>query len=215
MDISEVVTAEGEGVWGGTRYKVRLVTSCRTYTESKLAATKTVASFVLAFGSDSGFDKRCFRSNDARRSFMVQSFRNLVLREIPESSREQRKVTTPLQAAVGEYLSSVTFVMDYVQLGFCEYGFNMYSWPVLTIKNVTLVHTDDGYKDAICSLIGETLTGIDEYLDIGLNLQFKDGASISLPLRVEKDFPGPEVAEFHGPAPGSTVIWHAGDVPFD
>ena len=215
MDISEVITAEGEGVWGGARYKVRLVTSYRTYTESRQAVTKTVTSFVLTFGSESGFDKRCFSSNDARRSFIDESFRDLVLREILESNREPRSVTSPVQAAVGEYLSSVTFVMDYLQLGLNDYGFNMYSWPILTIKNETLVHADDRYKDALCSLIGETLTGIDEYLDTGLTLQFKNGACISLPLRVGNEFPGPEVAEFHGPESGSKVIWQAGDAPFD
>lgn len=215
MDQSEIMTAEGEGIWGGMRYRVQLLTFSRTYSDSTHAEAKTVLEFVLAFGSDSQMDRRRFRSNDARRSFMEQSFRALVLREIPESKREPQRMTSPVQAAVGEYLSSVTFVMDYLQLGFSDYGFNMYSWPILTIASETLTHTKAGYKDAMCSLIGETITRIDEYLDLGLTLRFKNGASISLPLRVGRDFPGPEIAEFHGPEPGSKVIWQAGDAPFD
>lgn len=215
MDHSEIVTAEGAGVWGSARYMVQLLTSSKTYSDSKHAEARTVMEFVLAFGPDSQMDRRRFRSNDARRLFMEQSFRDLVLREIPESKRERRRVTSHVQGVVGEYLSSVTFVMDYLQLGFSDYGFNMYSWPALVIANKTLVHTNVGYKDALCSLIGETLTRIDEYLDTGLTLEFKNGASISLPLRVGRDSPGPEVAEFHGPEPGSKVIWQSGEAPFD
>jgi hypothetical protein len=66
----------------------------------------------------------------------------------------------------------------------------------------------------MCSLIGETLMTVDEYLDKGFVLKFKNGSLISLPLRVGRDFPCPEVAEFHGPKAHFLTIWRAGEDPF-
>jgi len=205
---SQVVTAEGRGVWGGRRYEVRFMTSLRTYADSTHVTSKTIIHFVLEFGSPDGGDRRWFESEAARRSFVDKSFSELVLREVPESKREPQEVASPLQAVVGEYLSSVTFVMDYLQLDFSGYGFNMYSWPTVTLQNRTLAQRDDG------SLIGETLMTVDEYLDKGLVLQFKNGSFISLSLRLGRDFPCPEVAEFHGPKAHFLKIWQAGEAPF-
>jgi hypothetical protein len=115
--------------------------------------------------------------------------------------------------ADGRIPTLVTFVMDYLQLGFSGYGFNMNSWPTITIQNRTLAHEDDGYRDALCSLIGKTLTAVDEYLDQGLILQFENGSSISLSLRVGRDFPCPEVADFHGLVPNILMVWLAGEEP--
>ncbi len=154
-------------------------------------------------------------SDEARRVFLEQSFSDLVLTEIPRrSKRELRRIDSPLQSVVGEYLSSVNFVMDYLQLDFCGYGFTMNIWPTITIENRTLAYSDGGYKDALCSLIGETAKEVDEYWDTGLRLRFKNGSSIDLSLRVERDFPSPEVATFHNPTNGFAIIWSAGEEPF-
>jgi hypothetical protein len=215
MDETELITSKGRGVWGGTTYELRLLTSSRTYSDSLHQATRTVLRFMLEFGSKSGSDRRCFISDAARRAFIDQSFSDLVLTDIPEAKREPRRVISPLQTIVGEYMSSVTFVMDYLQLGFSDYRFNMYSWPTVTVQSRTLSQRDEAYKNAICALIGETLSAVDEYLDKGLVLQFKNGSSITLFLRVGRDFPGPEVAEFHGPNTTFLIIWRAGEEPFD
>jgi hypothetical protein len=215
MDESEVVTSEGQGVWGGTNYEVRLLTSSRTYSDSSHQATKSVIHFVVEFGPKSRSDRRLFNSEHARRAFIDASFTDLALTDVPESKRESRRVDSPLRTIVGEYLSSVTFVMDYLQMDFSGNRFNMYGWPVVTIRQKSLTHMEDGYKNAICSLIGETLTAIEEYFDSGLILQFENGTSVCLSLRVDKDFPSPEVAEFHGRSDKSSIIWQAGEKPFD
>lgn len=213
MDRSEVITSEGEGVWGG-RYELRLLTSVCTYSDSLRQANRAVQSYVLEFGPKSQPDRRSFKSDETRRVFLEQSFSDLVLTEIPESKRELRRIDSPLQSVVGEYLSSVNFVMDYLQLDFCGYGFTMNIWPTITIENRTLAYSDGGYKDALCSLIGETAKEVDEYWDTGLRLQFKNGSYINLSLRVERDFPSPEVATFHTPLKGFAIIWSAGEEPF-
>jgi len=170
---------------------------------------------VLEFGPKSQADSRSFKSDEDRRVFLEQSFSDLVLTEIPESKREIRRIVSPLQTVVGEYLSSVNFVMDYLQLDFPGYGFTMNNWPTITIENRTLAHAEGGYKDALCSLIGETVMVVEQYWDTGLRLQFKNGSYINLSLRVERDFPSPEVATFHTPARGFAIIWSAGEEPFD
>ncbi len=91
----------------------------------------------------------------------------------------------------------------------------MNTWPTITIENRTLAHPDGGYKDALCSLIGETATEVDEYWDTGLRLRFKNGSCINLPLRVERDFDCPEVATFSTPTKAFAIIWSAGEEPFD
>jgi hypothetical protein len=214
MDESEVITSEGNGSWGA-RYELRLVTSVRTYSDSLRRANKLVQRYVLEFGPKSQSDRRLFESDDARRVFLEQSFSDLVLTEIPESQRELRRIVSPLQTVVGEYLSAVTFVMDYLQLDFCGHGFTMNSWSTITIQNKTLAHADGGYKDGLCSLIGEIATEVDEFWDTGLRLRFKNASYINLSLRVGHDFSSPEVATFSTPKRSFAIIWSAGEEPFD
>jgi len=214
MDKLEVITAEGEGVWGA-RYELRLLTSVCTYSDSLSQVNKNVQHYVLEFGPRSQPDRRSFKSDEARRIFLEQSFSDLVLTEIPESKREFRRIVSPLHSVVGEYLSSVSFVMDYLQLDFSGYGFTMNAWPTITIENRTIAHLDGGYKDALCSLIGETAAEVDEYWDAGLRVRFKNGSHINLSLRAERDFPSPEVATFHTPSSLFAIIWSAGEEPFD
>src|SRR5271163_1032145 len=143
MEKSEVITSEGEGVWGA-RYELRLLTSVCTYSDSVRQANKNVQDYVLEFGPKSQADRRSFKSDESRRAFLEQSFSDLVLTEIPESKRELRRIVSPLCSVVGEYLSSVNFVMDYLQLDFCGYGFTMNIWPTITIESRTLAHPDGG-----------------------------------------------------------------------
>jgi hypothetical protein len=65
------------------------------------------------------------------------------------------------------------------------------------------------------SLKARATRPVDEYLDKGLFLQFENGSSISLSLRVGRDFPCLEVAEFHGLKTNFMIIWQVGEEPFD
>ncbi|PZS14672.1 MAG: hypothetical protein DLM64_01275, partial [Solirubrobacterales bacterium] len=58
--------------------------------------------------------RRAFPSEAERAEFIEKSFRDLQLRELEVP--EQRERAHPLADVVGEPLSSVTFVVDYVQL---------------------------------------------------------------------------------------------------
>lgn len=215
MTESRIVTAQGSGAWGGKNYQVRLFTSSKTYSDAARRTMKTVVRFAVAFESSSWSDSRWFNSEKARRSFLDESFSDLVFREIPASERQPQEVASPLQNIKGEYLSSVTFVMDYLQLDFSGYGFNMYSWPFVTVSGKTLSDKDPEYKNALCGFIGQVVEQVDEYLDKGLTLRFADEFCINLPLKVAPDFSSPEVATFNGPKKELLMAWQVGDEPFD
>ena len=214
MTSTRLITAEGKGLWGGKTYDVQLFTSSATYFDAAHKNARTVVGFGLSFASQSSSDMRGFESEDARAAFLKESFSSLFLKDIPISERKEQSVDSPLQSVVGEYLSSVTFVMDYLQLDFCGYGFNMYSWPLISIGGRTFAYSDPGYRDALCSLIGRTLDRIDEYLDKGLTFQFAEESCINLPLQVGMDFRSPEIAEFRG-HDHEWVVWQVGEEPFD
>jgi hypothetical protein len=216
MDQIEAVTAKGEGMWGTQKYQVALKTKVLTYHDSLSQFSRKVLSYSFTFGGSSGSipDSRSFPTEEKRRLFLARSFTELRLEEIPESNQQWKRLTSPLQSVVGCKLTAVSFVMDYLQLEFPPYGFLIYNWPVLSIDGRTVRFAEEGYRDCLRSFAGKQVSRVDEYLDKGLALEFLDGSSISVPLKVGADFSSPEVAEFSGPNING-FIWQAGEEPFD
>lgn len=65
-----------------------------------------------------------------------------------------------LDILIGEKLSSVTFVMDYLQADFDGNRFTFYIWPVVTIENTEFKFGDTSYRDKLCSLITKVVEHI-------------------------------------------------------
>jgi len=65
-----------------------------------------------------------------------------------------------LNILIGEKLSSVTFVMDYLQAHFDGNFFNFYIWPIVVVNNIEYKFGNPSYRDNLCSLI----TRIVEYV---------------------------------------------------
>ena len=119
----------------------------------------------------------------------------------------------PLAEIVGEYMSSVTFVMDYVQLMFCGPSFNLYVHPSVRIGGQKFEFGEPGYRDALCSLIGKTVESADVFLDTGLEVLFSDGDALAVQLRVPAEYDTPEVATY---STGKTGwIWSTRGEPFE
>ena len=213
MEQVEITTAKGEGVWGSVRYQVSLDTRFSTYYDSAKTKNRTVVYYFLSFKSSKCADHRRFESEEARRLFMNESFSELSLAEILESKRERRQCMPSFRVLVGETVSSVTFVMDYLQLHLSSGPLNFYNWPAVATGHKRLQRSDVGYEDALCGFINRTITDVDELLDEGLKLEFADG-SITVPLSVDKHFPCPEIAEFAS-RKGPWLIWQAGEPPFE
>lgn len=105
-----------------------------------------------------------------------------------------------LEAIVGEFLSSVEFVMDYVQLRFCGAMLTAYRRPHIQLGCRTYLPGDYGYRDALCSLIGETVEDTEVCERLFLRISFGDGRSIRVPLNPDESI-GQE----------SASLWSAAD----
>jgi hypothetical protein len=100
-----------------------------------------------------------------------------------------------LEMIVGESLSSVEFVMDYVRLGFNESRLTAFVGPQIENLDRTLSDTDSGYRDALCALIGVVVSSTEVREEEVLRIAFTDGRAITVSLRAE-GVVGPEYAYF-------------------
>ena len=83
---------------------------------------------------------------------------------------------------VGEKLSSVTFVLDYLQLDFDDSGFTMFIWPVILSENKKAFYGEDQYRNRLCALIAKVVTRIDYVENIFLNIVFDETNQIQWPI---------------------------------
>ena len=87
-----------------------------------------------------------------------------------------------LNVLLGEQLSSVIFVMDYLQLDFDGNRFTLNVWPQMTIGDSTYRFGETSYRDHLCSLIAQIVkqaTGEDKQ---HLAIIFESGDKIMVPL---------------------------------
>ena len=136
------------------------------------------------------------------------------MREIPIDEQASTPLPSPLTHVIGKYLSSVTFVMDYLQMGFCGPSFNFYNWPVLVVAERKLEPGETGYRDALCARIGKTIRSLDAFLDTGLTFVFQEGESMTVSLRAPAGSKLPELAEYSS-GKKSGIIWSSGEELFD
>ena len=99
-----------------------------------------------------------------------------------------------VQGLAGQSLSSVVFVMDYVQFDFNGSSLTTFVWPEWRRGNERLREAEPGYRDALCRLIGAYIIGIEESAE-SLSIHFTDGETLVASLRAE-DASGPENATF-------------------
>jgi hypothetical protein len=190
------------------------MTRLTTYVDSAGGITRTVGGYHLRFHRDSHSDFRAFPSDQSRAEFINKNFTQLNMREIPLGERKSTSLPCPLEDVVGEYLSDVTFVMDYLQLRFCGAAFSFYNWPVVILANRRLEFGEPGYRDALCGLIAKAVQSIDVFLDTGLTFKFQGGETMTVSLRAPAGSNLPEVAEYSS-GKKSGIIWTSGEEPFD
>lgn len=91
----------------------------------------------------------------------------------------QEKLTKDL---VGEKLSSVTFVLDYLQLDFDGSGFTMFIWPTIFYEGEKNVFGETKYRNSLCALIARIVTRVEYTEDVLLRIVFDDKNSIDWPI---------------------------------
>ena len=112
---------------------------------------------------------------------------------------------SPLQILVGAKLSSVTFVMDYVQLGFDGPRLTAYVGPRVTIKGKAFAWGEPGFRDALCDRIGTIVRQAELVENDAIRIVFGDGEVISISLKPE-DAVGPEAAELTASMGASELV---------
>lgn len=101
-----------------------------------------------------------------------------------------------LQVLVGEQLSSVEFVMDYVQMRFNGQCLTVYSAAHrIETNGVPVAWGESGYRDALCNLIRHKVREINVTVSESLSLAFDEGSVWYLSLR-DSDYIGPEAVMF-------------------
>jgi hypothetical protein len=110
---------------------------------------------------------------------------------------EPLSFSNALQFLIGEYLSSVEFVMDYVQLRFSGPCLTVYAIVQRVTKDgLTKTWGEPGYRDALCSIITHTLKQAHVETGQQLSLIFDDGSVWSVSLR-DEDYRGPEAIYYN------------------
>jgi len=100
-----------------------------------------------------------------------------------------------LQKIIGEQLSSVEFVQDYIQLHFDGPTLTAFVWPVVSMNGKITRAGEPGYKDALCASIGRKVQSAEVVEGIEVLVEFGDGTRISISLKPE-DSVGPEAGYF-------------------
>lgn len=100
-----------------------------------------------------------------------------------------------ITSLVGDPLSAVAFVQDYVELHFDGPIVRALSNPLVAIGAKTYRFPGGGSRDALCSLIGHPLSQVTVRDGRALELAFEKGEIVTIPLG-EADRRGPEAAHF-------------------
>ena len=214
MQALEITTARGSGFWGYGVHEIELRSRLTAYTDSSGKNDRIVTRYDVRFRIDSRSDVRAFSSDQERAEFINKSFTQLNMSPIPVTEQKATSLTCPLEDVVGEYLSDVTFVMDYLQLSFCGPSFRLYNWPVVVLAEQNVEFGQSGYRDALCELIGKTVDSVDVLLDTGLTFKFQGGATLTVSLRAPVGSTLPEVAQYSSPSKRG-IIWSSGEEPFE
>jgi hypothetical protein len=106
--------------------------------------------------------------------------------------------TNSFQQIVGEQLSAVTFVMDYLQLQFNPPPtITIYTQVIVSSGNKTCSSSDDQFRNMLCEQITKIVKSVEIRNEEAFRIIFEDGTVISLSLKAS-DYTGPEALEILG-----------------
>ena len=98
---------------------------------------------------------------------------------------------------VGEKLSSVTFVLDYLQVDFDGNNLTLNVWPVVIIRDTEYKFGEPSYRDNLCLLIAQVVKQAIEKEKQYLIISFESGDKLIVSLDPDnQDLMAPEIAIF-------------------
>lgn len=86
---------------------------------------------------------------------------------------------------VGEQLSAVIFVQDYLQLDFDGNKFTLNVWPEVNINGRISNYNQAAYRNELCSLLTNIVKQIEIIEQESFSITFKDGSFIKLSLNYD------------------------------
>lgn len=87
---------------------------------------------------------------------------------------------------IGERLNSVEFFLDQVSLRFDEKVLSLYAWPLVADPDgISIGFGEPGYRDALCFVIGLSITASTYVEGVELTMEFENGVAFALSLREE------------------------------
>jgi hypothetical protein len=98
-----------------------------------------------------------------------------------------------LQMLIGEQLSAVTFVQDYLQLHFDGPRLTVFSHPVIRFGDRTFYGGKPGFRDALCNNITKKVTEVRVAYGEIISIRFADDATINIPLQEAGSLDGESV----------------------
>lgn len=110
-----------------------------------------------------------------------------------------------LQTIVGERLSSVEFVEDYVQLRFNGATLTAFTLPTVSTDSQTLHWGEPHYRDELCRQIGHLVKSVSIQAGEFIEVVFDDNVKVQISIR-DKDYQGPEAAQFDSVSNDGWVI---------
>ena len=102
---------------------------------------------------------------------------------------------TRMADLVGQPMSGVSFVHDYVEFLFDGMILRSLTDPVVTSGKASFAMPREGARDAFCALIGERVSNVVVREGDRIDLRFEGGSLITVPLG-DSDRRGPEAAHF-------------------
>ena len=96
-----------------------------------------------------------------------------------------------LEAIVGQELSAVEFVSDFLQLRFEGPVVSFLEWPDVFREEGSYAFGEPEYRNVLCAVIGEAVSAASVEEGEAIEIVFENGVTVRASLRVE-DLSGPE-----------------------
>ena len=112
---------------------------------------------------------------------------------------------SPLDELIGQQLSAVTFVQDYIQVWFDGPGLNITNPVTVKAASSELKSWAPGFRDLLCGQIAKVVSRVHHQDGVALTITFSDESELSVSLR-EVDYSSPEAFYAHGLKNGVSIV---------
>lgn len=111
-----------------------------------------------------------------------------------------------LEILVGEPINGVAFIMDYVEVYFNGPVLRCIANPTVRTSSGVSTFPENGSRDALCTLIGDSPSRIDLAPELSLTVHMTSGTVLTVPLDAAHSYGG-ESINFVPGINRSVLVW--------